>query len=148
MQIIPQPLPSINLRRVQPRLPIRQRQEIPPPANHNGHDRRRGAPERHERIPTHALPSRKVSFREAWRYGLFDIAIFFAALPIGGGEGGDRVVQSDGVDVADELEKGTGDEGGGEVCGEVVVQEELAAHEVEGEVVRGPAEEEEARGIV
>lgn len=32
--------------------------------------------------------------------------------------------------------------------GEVVVQEELAAHEEEGEVVGGPGEEEEAGGIV
>lgn len=32
--------------------------------------------------------------------------------------------------------------------GEVVVQEELAAHEEEGEVVRGPAEEEEACAVV
>jgi len=34
------------------------------------------------------------------------------------------------------------------VAGEVVVEEELAAHEVEGEVVGGPAEEEEAGAVV
>ena len=32
--------------------------------------------------------------------------------------------------------------------GEVVVEEELAAHEVEGEVMGGPAEEEEAGAVV
>ncbi len=32
--------------------------------------------------------------------------------------------------------------------GEVVVEEELAAHEVEGEVVGSPAKEEEAGGVV
>ena len=34
------------------------------------------------------------------------------------------------------------------MAGEVVVEEELAAHEVEGEVVGGPAEEEEAGAVV
>ena len=32
--------------------------------------------------------------------------------------------------------------------GEVVVEEELSAHEVEGEVMSGPAEEEEAGAVV
>ena len=34
------------------------------------------------------------------------------------------------------------------MSGEVVMEEELAAHEVEGEVMRSPAEKEEARGVV
>ena len=34
------------------------------------------------------------------------------------------------------------------MCGQVVVKEELAAHDEEGDVVSGPAEEEEASAIV
>ena len=154
MQIIPQPLPRIHLRRLQPRFPIRQRQKVPPAGNYHGHDPRRRGPERQERVPTHAIPGREVSFGEAGgdsatspTAALLDAPVFFAVAGRGG-EGGDGVVEGDGVEVEDEFEEGAGDEGGGEVGGEVVVQEELAAHEVEGEVMRGPAEEEESGGVV
>ena len=62
---------------------------------------------------------------------------------------GDEItVETFGVEVEDKFEQGTRDEGGGEVGGQVVVEEELSAHEVEGEVVGCPAEEEEAGGVV
>ena len=46
MQIISQPLPRIDLRRIQPGLPIRQWQKEPPPTNDNGQQPRRSAPQR------------------------------------------------------------------------------------------------------
>ena len=145
MQIIPQPLPCINLPGIQPRLPIRQRQEKPPPANHHAHNRRRSGPEREERVRTHSFPSTDISLRCALCFCA--VGVFFGGVVGGGRRGGVRG-NIDGIEVEDEFEEGTGDEGGGEVGGEVVVQEELAAHEVEGEVVRCPAEEEESRGVV
>ena len=48
------------------------------------------------------------------------------------------------VVIIDEAEDGAGDESGCEVGGEIVVDEQLAGHEEEGEVVHGPEEEEEA----
>ena len=60
----------------------------------------------------------------------------------------DIVFQTDGIEIEDEFQQRAGYEGGGEVGGEVVMEEELAAHEVEGEVVGGPAEEEEAGAVV
>lgn len=51
-------------------------------------------------------------------------------------------------DIEDKFEKGAGNEGGREVCGEVMMEEELSTHEIEREVVSCPAEEEEAGRIV
>lgn len=64
------------------------------------------------------------------------------------GRNGSRGVCLDGLDVEDEFDEGAGDEDGGQVRGEVVVEEELAAHDVEGDVVGGPGEKEEAGGVV
>ena len=58
------------------------------------------------------------------------------------------MIQAIGIEVEDEFEEGAGDEGGGEVGWEVVVKEELTAHEVEGEVVGCPAEEEETCAVI
>lgn len=65
-----------------------------------------------------------------------------------GGVARGHVVEVDRVDVEDELDEGAGYEGGGEVGGEVVVEEELAAHDVEGDVVGGPGKEEETGRVV
>jgi hypothetical protein len=45
---------------------------------------------------------------------------------------------------ADEVENSTGNQGGSEVCGEIVVQKELSAEEEEGHVVHNPNHDEEA----
>jgi len=58
------------------------------------------------------------------------------------------VVEVNGVNVEDEFDKGAGDESGGQVGGEVVVEEELTAHDVEGNVVGSPGEEEETGRVV
>ena len=56
--------------------------------------------------------------------------------------------QSDGIEIEDEFQKCTSDKGGGQMGREVVVKEQLAAHKIEGQVVGGPGEEEEARAVV
>lgn len=60
----------------------------------------------------------------------------------------DIVFETDGIEIEYEFQQGTGYKGGGEVSGEVVVEEKLSAHEVEGEIMGGPAEEEEAGAVV
>ena len=140
MQIIPQPLPRIHLIRIQPRFPIRQRQEKPPSTNHKRQHNTARSPQRQ-----HGL-TRDPIFRR--NHDPLAASIFVLARGLGLGLLEDVFVETDGVEVEDEFEEGAGDEGGGEVSGEVVVEEELAAHEVEGEVVGGPAEEEEAGAVV
>lgn len=143
MQIIPQPFPPHHLLHAQPRFPIRQRQEEPPTPHHERHDDPRGAPQREHAIPTDAVFGRHDPLGA--RAGAFHAAFVTAGC---GHLGVDILLQGDRVEVEDKFEEGAGDEGGGEVGGEIVMQEELAAHEVEGEVVSGPGEEEEASAVV
>ena len=58
------------------------------------------------------------------------------------------LVQVRGLDIEDKFDERAGDERGRKVRGEVVVQEELASHDEEGDVVGGPGEEEEAGRVV
>ena len=52
------------------------------------------------------------------------------------------------LNIKDEFEKTACDKRGREMGGQVVVEEELTAHEVEWEVVCSPSKEEEPSGIV
>ena len=141
MQIIRQPLPRINLRNIQSGLTIRQRQKEEPAPQHGRNDQATSPPQRQHPLLTQPLlrrhdnPLARAVFILAGRFDLIGLLK-------------EVLVEAGRVKVKDEFEEGAADEGGGEVGGEVVVQEELAAHEVEGEVVRGPAEEEEARAVV
>ena len=66
-----------------------------------------------------------------------------------GGEGISDGVRGVGrLDVKDEFEEGTRDQCGRQMCGKIVVQEELAAHDEEGNVVGCPDEEEETCAVV
>jgi len=58
------------------------------------------------------------------------------------------VVDINRVNVEDELNECTSDKGRSEMSGQVVVEEELATHDVEGDVVGGPGEEEETGRVV
>lgn len=134
MQIITQPLPRVHLPHAQPGFPIRKRRKKPeaPTQHRNNHTSRR--PRREQTLPGNSLPDRPSALARRRRGRL---AVFDGALHEVGG-----------LDVEDEFDDGAGDERGGEVRGEVVVQEELAAHNKEGDVVRGPEEEEEACAVV
>ena len=53
-----------------------------------------------------------------------------------------------GLDAEDELDKGTGDQARSQVGWEVVVQEQLTTHDVEGHIMSSPGEEEETGRVV
>lgn len=61
---------------------------------------------------------------------------------------GTRYFRILGFDAEDKLDKRASDEARGQVRGEVVVKEKLASHDVEGDVVSGPSEEEETGRVV
>lgn len=112
MQIIPQPLPPDHLLRTQPRLPIRQRQKEIPTPDHNRHNHARGRPQRQDILLAHTTLDMETS-------SLFSLLV--------GGDGFNFavncVVHDGRVEIENEFEEGAGDEGGGEVRGEVVVEE-------------------------
>jgi hypothetical protein len=53
-----------------------------------------------------------------------------------------------GLNIENELDKSACNEHRSEMCGQVVVQEELTAHDVEGDVMSSPGKEEEAGRVV
>lgn len=144
MQIIPhRPLPRLHLLHAQSTITISQRRIIYITRHHKRHNRTQyrpaqihsalslsGNPLTNRRLPVVVLAlcrgilARTISC-EANR-GLSVQSV------------GQGCTVDVGLDVADELEEGAGDEGGGEVSGEVVVEEELATHYVEGDVVGCP----------
>jgi hypothetical protein len=133
VQIITQPLPLQHLVNLQPRLPIRQRRKEQETPQQNRVNHRRRRPRSPQPLRRNGVPHRSPlddGFRRRRRL------LWYCDFVVGGGEG---------FDVEDEFDKGACDEGGCEMRREVVVQEELAAHDEEGEVVRCPGEEEEAR---
>ena len=121
MQIISQPLPGLDLRNRQARLPIRQRQEVPPTPNHSCQDDPRRGPG-----SQHALPLQPLTCAlegSSSLLGNLPLQVILLCQ--------DGLVLDDGFCVEYELYQCAGDERGGEMGGQVVVQEELAAHEVE-----------------
>ena len=100
---------------------------------------------------THPLFRADTLLAEAWRDTVslcVAVGAFRSSWTISDGVIAGDLVESNGVKSADEFEEGAADQSGGQVRGQVVVEEELAAHEVEREVVGGPAEEEETCGVV
>ena len=65
-----------------------------------------------------------------------------------GGVAGGNVIEVDRIDVEDEFDERAGDEGGCEMSGEVVVEEELTTHDVERNVMSSPGQEEETGRVV
>ena len=135
MQVIIQPLPRSHLLDRQARLAIRKRREEPEAphqhANHNPHRR----PGCKQALSSNSLPNRLTPLL---------LLLFRARLAVRDVE----VTDVRGLDVEDEFDDGACNERGSEMCGEVVVQEELAAHDEEGDVVRCPEEEEKTCAIV
>ena len=140
VQVIAEPFSRIDLVGVQTRLAIRQRQEEPPSANHKCEQHPSRSPQSQHSLTRDAILGR--------HHDSLASSIFVLGRGLGLRLLQDVFVQANGIKIEDEFEEGACDEGGREVGGEVVVEEELAAHEVEGEVVGGPAEEEEAGAVV
>lgn len=134
MQIIRQPLPPVNLSDIQTRLAIGQRRkEHEAPSNHTQHHDTRNP------ASPHALLRNAFTHRP----GLGSPV----ALDRGSGRGRRRL-RVEGLDIEYEFDERARDEAGCKMRREVVVQEELATHDVEGHVVGGPGEEEETSRVV
>ena len=144
MQIIIQPLPRRHLLNAQPRPSISQRGKKQKPPHQPGHNHPSSRPRNQQTLPPHPLPNRSTPQHPLRLRRLRPRTAPFGFEELGFGEGGEL----GGFDVGDEFYDGARDEGRGEVRGEVVVQVELAAHDEEGGVVRGPEEEEEACAVV
>lgn len=153
MQIIlRQPLPPQHLLDAQPRLPIRQRGKEQETPDHNRQDDPRRQPTEPQTLPTQPFTDRSLSLPPSRGSGAAAPFVMFGRVRAAGfpfrRESDAALVFAGRFDVEDELHEGACDEGGGEVRGQVVVEEELAAHDEEGEVVGGPREEEEACAVI
>lgn len=138
MQIIPQPLTGVDLFDRQPGPAVSQGQKEVPAVEDGGHDDDYGSPG-----GSHALAL------EAFLGGLeavLDPVGHFALQVIFLGQYG--FVIDHRLHVEDELDQCARHQARAQVGGQIVVQEQLAAHNVEGEIVRRPAEEEEASAVV
>lgn len=150
MQIITQPLPSLHLLNAQTRPTVGEREEKHESPDHHSQDHNCGKPRPEQTLAPHPLlcglelPSRLLCSNSALllnsgRYiflGFID-DLRFRWLEI-----------NIGLDVEDKFDYCAGDQAGGEMCWEIVVQEELATHGIEGEVVSGPTQEEEAGRVI
>jgi hypothetical protein len=136
VQVVVKPLSGLDLLNAQTRLTISQGSEVEETPDNDSKNTASGSP--------HA---EQVGLDSSLADGFVLLDGSLLVLCESGVASGD-VVNVDRVNVEDEFDKGAGHEGGGEVSGEVVVKEELAAHDVEGNVVGGPGEEEETGRIV
>jgi hypothetical protein len=136
VQVVVQPLSGLDLLNAQTRLTISQRSKVEETPDNDSKDTARGCPHAEQVGLNSSLADRLVLLHSS-----------LLILGEGGVARGD-VINVNRIDVEDELDKGASHEGGGEVGGQVVVKEELAAHDVEGNVVGGPGEEEETSRVV
>lgn len=136
MQVVVKPLSCLDLFNSQAGLTISQRSEVEEAPHDDGKNTASGSPHAEQVGLTGSLTNRLV---------LLDSSL----LVLGKGcVARSNVVDVDRVDVEDELDEGTSDKSRGEVSGEVVVKEELTAHDVEGNVVSSPGQEEETGRVV
>ena len=135
MQIIIQPLPSLHLLHAHPGRAISQRRKKRKPPHQNRNHNSTRSPRSQQTLSSKPLPD-----------GSRPLLSGSLGVPLAIGNGTGRDIRR--FDVKDELDDGAADERRGEVRGQVVVQEELTAHDEEGDVVRGPEEEEEAGAVI
>jgi hypothetical protein len=131
VQVVVEPLSGLDLFNAQTRLTVGQGSKVQETPDNNGKNTASGSPHAEQVGLDSSLADRLVLLHSS-----------LLVLCKGGVARGD-VVNVDRINVEDEFDKGTSHKGGGEVGGEVVVKEELATHDVEGNVVGGPGEEEE-----
>lgn len=115
VQIIVQPLPRHDLLHAQSRASIRQRRKVQESSNDNRQNDARRGPSGKE-----ALSAKSLSYRS--RHTPLTLHPLVEL----------RLLRVNRFDVEDELHKSAGDECRCEMSGQVMVQEELAAHDEEG----------------
>lgn len=136
MQVIVKPLSRLDLFNSQAGLTISQRSKVEEAPHDDGKNTASGSPHAEQVGLTSSLAHRLVLLHSS-------------LLVLGKGcVARSNVVDIDRVNVEDELDKGTSDEGRSKVSGEVVVEEELATHNVERNVVSSPGQEEETGRVV
>jgi hypothetical protein len=136
VQVVVEPLSGLDLLNAQTRLTVGQGSKVEETPDNDGKNTASGSP--------HA---KQVGLNGSLADGLVLLHSSLLVLGEGGVTRGD-VVNVDRINIEDKFDKGAGHKGGGEVSGEVVVKEELATHDVEGNVVGGPGEEEETSRVV
>jgi hypothetical protein len=128
VQVVAEPLPRLHLRDIETGAAVSKGCEEPEAPGDCGEDDTASDPAAHLARGSHALA---------------DGAGSCSAVTLDG-----RRLGVHGLDAEDELDQGAGDETRGEMGGQIVVQEELASHDVEGNVVGCPGEEEESSRVV
>lgn len=140
MQIVVQPLAGIDTRHIQAGGTVGQRCVEDEAPDGGTQDDQSGKPACDEGLAAHAFLGRDEAAQAADRPGLG-----LARGIIDGGKGNAGVKR---LQVENEFNQRTTDQGGRQVRGQVVVQETLAAHQPEGEVVGSPAQEQKPGAVV
>ena len=142
MQVVTHPLPGLDLFHCQARVAVRQRRKEVPAANDGGQNHTGSDPRGEHALLSESFSDAQRSLVARQLTSLLVLTIYNGIVRRG------RVIAHDGIDVEDELQHGAGHQARCEVGRQVVMQEELPTHEIERQVVRRPAEEEEAGGVV
>lgn len=138
VQIISKPSASIHTRDVQTRSTIGQRRKEPESIDRSAKNNQGSDPSCDDGLRAHTLGS----LHKATGSSGAGLAGWVVSGLCSG------LFNGDWLEVEDEFNQGTSHQGRGQMSGEVVVQETLAAHEPEGEVVSCPAEVEETSAVV
>lgn len=128
VQVVAEPLATNDLLDGEARVTVCQRQEEVPAGNGNSQNNTTGDPGGEKALASKTLAGADVPLRSIALLVALDDLVALLRSGLGG---------------EDELQKSTRNKAGSQVCREVVVEEELTTHEVEGEVVSGPGQEEE-----
>ena len=133
VEVIAQPLPPVDLGSGQTRISVGQWQEEVPAKGDEGHDDRSGNPG-----ASHALASKTLARAQTALGSRSHLLARLAGL----------VIRLGRVGAKEELHNRASNERRGKVSGQIMMQEQLTAHDEEGEVVSCPGEEEEACRVV
>lgn len=132
MQVVVEPLPRLDLGNAQTRSAVGEWREEEEAPDQSRDDDTRGSPGSKQRLSSNALPNGLAA-------GFLGDGL--AALFGNGGNIGR-------LEVEDELDQSACNKRASEVCWQIMVKEELTAHDEEWNVVSGPCQEEEAGAVV
>lgn len=135
VKIIVEPLPGINLIDIKTRATVCEGSKVEETANDNGENGASSSPGANKALSAE-------SFSDGPAAVLLVLFLGDAATALG------NLVNRGRLNVEDKFDKSACHEGRSEMSGEVVVKEELTAHDEEGDVVSCPGEEEETGAVV
>lgn len=135
MKVIVEPLSGIDLIDIKTRAAVCEGSKVEETANDNGENCTSGSPGANEALSAESLSDRPAAI-------LLVLFLGNAATALS------NLFNRGRLNVEDEFDKSARHEGRGEMGREVVVKEELTAHDEEGDVVSCPGEEEETGAVV